>query len=123
MQKNVFGLELESCSMSPLTGFFRDGCCNTDFEDVGIHTICVIVTNEFLEFSKQVGNDLSTPIPQHNFPGLKEGDKWCLCASRWKEAFQQNMAPTVVLEATNESTLDVIPLEVLLPFAYKKKVV
>ncbi len=116
---NVFGQPIELCSTKPLTGYFRDGCCNTDDSDVGIHTVCVILTEEFLKYSKLVGNDLSTPIPQWNFPGLKPGDKWCLCAQRWLDAYKENCAPKVYLEATNERTLDLIPLEVLIQFAYK----
>lgn len=119
MQTNVFGLPLEECSNNPLTGFYRDGCCNTGKDDPGIHTVCVEVTREFLEFSASRGNDLSTPLPQYNFPGLKEGDRWCLCAARWKEAFDAGMAPKVVLEATNEKTLEIVSLEELLPFAIK----
>ena len=121
MQNNVFGLPLENCSNTPTTGFYRDGCCNTGNEDIGLHTVCVIVNNEFLEFSKTMGNDLITPLPQYDFPGLKEGDRWCLCASRWKEALEHNNAPEVVLEATNEKTLEIIPLKLLLPFAYKNR--
>ena len=116
---NVFGQPIELCSTKPLTGYFRDGCCNTDDSDVGVHTVCVILTEEFLKYSKLVGNDLSTPIPQWNFPGLKPGDKWCLCAQRWLDAYKENCAPKVYLEATNERTLDLIPLEVLIQFAYK----
>ncbi len=121
MQKNVFGLPLEACSKKPLTGFYRDGCCNTGKDDVGMHTVCVIVTTEFLEFSALAGNDLSTPMPQFNFEGLKPGDRWCLCALRWKQALEHNMAPEIVLEATNEKTLEVIPLKLMLPFAHKSE--
>ncbi|QQS50815.1 MAG: DUF2237 domain-containing protein [Bacteroidota bacterium] len=121
MQKNVFGLPLESCSKKPLTGFYRDGCCNTGKDDAGMHTVCVIVTKEFLEFSAMAGNDLSTPMPQYNFEGIKPGDHWCLCALRWKQALEHNMAPEIVLEATNEKTLEVIPLKLMLPFAHKKE--
>lgn len=120
-QRNVFGLPLEECSNDPKTGFYRDGCCNTGNDDAGVHTVCIIVTDGFLEFCRMVGNDLSTPLPQYGFPGLKEGDKWCLCAARWKEALEHNMAPEVVLEATNEKTLEIVPLKLLLPFAYKSK--
>jgi uncharacterized protein len=121
MQKNVFGMPMEACSNKPLTGFYRDGCCNTSSDDIGIHTVCIIATKEFLEFSKIVGNDLSTPLPQYNFPGVNPGDRWCLCAERWKEALKFNNAPRVDLEATNEKTLEFIPLEALLPYAYKQK--
>ena len=117
--KNVFGEDLITCSTSPLTGYFRDGCCNTDETDGGTHTVCVEVTEDFLNFSKAVGNDLSTPYPQYQFDGLKPGDKWCLCALRFKEALIHNCAPKVILEATNEKTLDFIPLEELVKFALK----
>ena len=111
--KNVLGTELEVCSMSPRTGFFRDGCCNTGKEDVGLHLVCVETTDDFLEFSKSVGNDLSTPIPDFDFPGLVGGDRWCLCALRWKEAYEAGHAPRVNLRATHMSTLEFIDLEVL----------
>lgn len=106
MARNVLGGELELCSLDPLTGWWRDGCCNTDQNDYGVHTVCVVVTDEFLEFSKSVGNDLSTPMPAHRFPGLKAGDRWCLCAARWVEAKRAGMAPDVVLEATHARTLE-----------------
>ena len=95
---NVFGQPLIACSTNPITGFFRDGCCNTNEEDFGVHTVCIVATTEFLEFSKQVGNDLSTPLPQYGFQGVKEGDKWCLCADRFKEAYDNGKAPKVLLE-------------------------
>ncbi|MGB0885213.1 MAG: DUF2237 family protein [Chitinophagales bacterium] len=117
--KNVFGEDLITCSTSPLTGYFRDGCCNTDETDGGLHTVCVEVTADFLNYSKAIGNDLSTPYPQFQFEGLKPGDKWCLCALRFKEALENNCAPKVVLEATNEKTLEIIPLDVLVKFALK----
>lgn len=104
--KNVLGDELQPCSFDPLTGFYRDGCCNTGAEDQGVHTVCVRVTDEFLEFSKSVGNDLSTPMPQYGFAGLADGDQWCLCAARWQEAFDAGRAPRVVLEATHLQTLE-----------------
>jgi uncharacterized protein (DUF2237 family) len=113
MARNVIGGELEACSFEPLTGFYRDGCCNTGAEDLGIHTVCTQVTEEFLEFSKAVGNDLSTPQPVMGFDGLKPGDRWCLCASRWKEAFDAGAAPSVVLEATHASTLEWVSLDEL----------
>ena len=119
MANNVFGEPLISCSQSPMTGYFRDGCCNTDKTDSGLHTICIIATEGFLQFSCEVGNDLSTPMPQYGFPGIKPGDKWCLCALRWKEAFQNNCAPKVVLEATHEETLEVINLNDLIKHAYR----
>jgi uncharacterized protein (DUF2237 family) len=109
--KNVLGTALEPCSYDPMTGFFRDGCCNTGAEDVGLHLVCSVMTDKFLAFSKARGNDLSTPMPMYQFPGLKEGDRWCLCALRWKEAFEAGMAPQVVLEATHISTLEFIDLE------------
>jgi uncharacterized protein (DUF2237 family) len=120
---NVFGEPLMICSAQPETGFFRDGCCNTDASDYGVHTVCAIMTDDFLAFSKAEGNDLSTPLPQYDFPGLKAGDKWCLCAQRWLDAFQNNCAPLVFLEATNEKTLELIPLETLIQFAYKPQLV
>jgi hypothetical protein len=116
---NVLGGVLEPCSTQPVTGFYRDGCCNTGAEDIGLHTVCVVLTAEFLLFSKSRGNDLSTPMPQYGFPGLKEGDRWCLCASRWKEAFEANVAPQVVLEATHAVTLHVVPLADLKQHAFR----
>jgi uncharacterized protein (DUF2237 family) len=110
---NVLGGELKPCSVSPLTGFFRDGCCNTCTQDVGSHTICVEVTQDFLEYSRFVGNDLSTPHPQFEFPGLKEGDRWCLCAARWLEAQEKGMAPRVFLNSTHVRALEIIPLNLL----------
>ncbi|MEW4565310.1 DUF2237 domain-containing protein [Bremerella sp. JC770] len=111
MAKNVLGTDLQDCSHDPLTGFFRDGCCNTGAEDVGLHLVCSEMTADFLEFSKDVGNDLSTPHPEFGFPGLKPGNRWCLCALRWKEALQAGVAPAVVLEATHISTLEFVDLE------------
>ncbi len=108
--RNVFGEPLEDCGHDPVTGFFRDGCCNTEARDFGVHTVCARVTAEFLEFSKSRGNDLSTPVPEFGFPGLKPGDSWCLCAARWQEAFEAGMAPPVRLTATHERTLDVVEL-------------
>jgi uncharacterized protein len=119
MSKNVFGEKLKSCSSKPLTGFYRDGCCNTGEDDQGVHTVCIVATAAFLEFSKQAGNDLSTPLPEFRFPGLKPGDHWCLCASRWMEAYQAGKAPLVILEATHERTLDFIELHQLVKFAWK----
>jgi len=104
--RNVFGEKLELCSIDPVTGFFRDGCCNTSSEDFGSHTVCAVMTAEFLAFSKASGNDLSTPLPQFGFPGLKPGDRWCLCAPRWQEAFAAGQAPRVVLRATHEGALE-----------------
>jgi uncharacterized protein (DUF2237 family) len=111
--RNVFGLPLEDCSHEPLTGWFRDGCCRTDAQDRGSHTVCARVTAEFLEFSKRSGNDLSTPRPESGFSGLKPGDQWCVCAARWMEAFEAGVAPPVVLEATHERSLDIVPLAAL----------
>ena len=102
---NVLGEPLEICSMRPMTGFHRDGCCNTGREDVGSHTVCAVMTAAFLDFSKSRGNDLSTPVPEVGFPGLKPGDRWCLCAPRWQEAFEANQAPRVVVRATHEAAL------------------
>ena len=107
-QKNVFGEPLESCSLRPVTGFYRTGCCETGPEDAGVHTVCVEVTAEFLAFSRSRGNDLSTPRPEFGFPGLKPGDRWCLCAARWQEAFEAGAAPRVVLAATHEATLAIV---------------
>jgi uncharacterized protein len=104
--RNVMGEKLQPCSERPKTGFFRDGCCNTSPEDVGVHTVCVVMTAEFLEFSKARGNDLSTPMPEFGFPGLKSGDRWCLCAPRWREALDAGRAPQVVLAATHEASLE-----------------
>jgi len=106
MAFNVLGTELEPCNFDPLTGFYRDGCCTTGAEDVGVHTVCVLMTEQFLEFSKRVGNDLSTPRPDLGFVGLKPGDRWCLCAARWQEAHEAGAAPRVVLEATHRATLE-----------------
>jgi uncharacterized protein len=117
--KNIFGEKLECCCTNPLTGFYRDGFCRTDASDVGTHVICAIVTKAFLEFSLSKGNDLITPKPQYNFPGLKPGDKWCLCALRWKEAFEAGVAPMVVLQATAEEVLNYIDINHLISHAYK----
>ena len=111
--KNVLGTKLLSCSQDPITGFFRDGCCNTDYSDTGLHTVCVELTQDFLEYSKQQGNDLLTPRPEYNFPGLKAGNHWCLCAGRWLEAYKAGKAPKVNLQATHEETLALIPLDIL----------
>ena len=115
--RNVFGEPLVACSMNPVTGFYRDGCCNTGLEDVGSHTICVVTTAEFLEFSKSRGNDLSTPLPNHGFAGLKTGDRWCLCAPRWQEALEAGQAPRVVLRATHEAALSYCSLADLKRYA------
>lgn len=119
MGLNVFGTELQLCCTSPMTGYFRDGYCRTMAMDTGTHVVCAVVTREFLEFTKQRGNDLSTPIPQWQFPGLKPGDKWCLCISRWLEAEQAGVAPNIVLEATSIKALDYTSLELLVKYAYR----
>ncbi len=121
--KNVLGTALESCCTDPMTGFYRDGCCNTGPGDDGVHTVCAVVTKEFLKFSKAAGNDLSTPFPQYGFPGLKPGDRWCLCATRWKEAYEAGMAPQVILASTHISTLEFVDLEALMEFAIDRPVV
>lgn len=113
MARNVLGGELYDCSIDPMTGWMRDGCCNTDAGDVGVHTVCAVMTADFLEFSASVGNDLSTPMPQYGFPGLRPGDRWCLCASRWVEAKEAGRAPQVILEATHATTLEWVSLEEL----------
>jgi len=110
---NVLGTELLPCSLDPLTGFFRDGCCNTDEHDFGTHVICARVTDAFLRFSLSRGNDLISPRPEYDFPGLKPGDRWCLCVMRWKEAFEADVAPRVVLESTHEKALEIVTLEQL----------
>lgn len=109
--KNVLGDDLETCSTDPMTGFYRDGCCNTGGEDAGLHLVCTEVTAEFLQFSKRRGNDLSTPMPMYQFPGLQPGDRWCLCVQRWKEALNAGMAPQVILESTHISALEFVDLE------------
>ena len=114
---NVFNKPLVDCCNDPLTGFFRDGQCNTCKEDFGMHTVCVLITEDFLLFSKSVGNDLSTPNIMHNFKGLKPGDKWCLCASRWKQAYDAGFAPPVYLESTHLDTLKIIEFNLLQQFA------
>jgi hypothetical protein len=116
-QKNVLGGPLQSCGDDPVTGFYRTGCCHWGPEDVGVHTVCVVTTAEFLAFSKAAGNDLSTPRPEFGFPGLKAGDRWCLCAARWKEAHAAGKAPKLVLAATHEKTLEIIPLAALKAYA------
>jgi uncharacterized protein (DUF2237 family) len=119
--RNVLGGALLSCSYDPLTGFTRDGCCRTGPDDLGSHTVCARVTDAFLEFSKGRGNDLSTPRPEYRFNGLKAGDRWCLCAARWLEAYHAGLAPPVVLEATNEAALAIVPMQALLAHAWVQK--
>ncbi len=112
-ERNVLGDELEPCSTDPLTGFFRDGCCNTGPEDRGSHTICAVVTAEFLDHQRSIGNDLSTPRPEYHFPGLVAGDRWCVTALNWARAFHDGVAAPVVLASTNEAVLNMVPLAVL----------
>ena len=114
---NVFEEPLETCSDDPLTGFYRDGCCNSGADDVGSHTVCIQATQTFLEYSRFKGNDLSTPVPEFEFPGVNPGDRWCLCAARWWEAYNQGMAPRVYLRKTHIRALEVIPLEILREYA------
>jgi uncharacterized protein len=114
---NVFGEAIETCSENPVTGFFRDGCCNTSDDDLGSHTVCVQVTQDFLEFSRFRGNDLSTPRPEFGFAGLKPGDRWCLCAARWKEAHEAGMAPRVYLRSTHKRALEIVSLRDMRAFA------
>ena len=114
---NVFDEPLIPCSQDPVTGFFRDGCCNTCNEDLGSHTVCIEVSQDFLEYSRFRGNDLSTPVPEFDFPGLQPGDNWCLCAGRWMEAHEHKMAPRVFLTKTHKKALEVIPFEILKPYA------
>jgi uncharacterized protein len=109
--KNVLGTNLEICCTSPMTGYYRDGLCNTGGQDFGMHVVCAQMTDEFLEFTKLQGNDLSTPVPEYNFPGLKKGDRWCLCAARWQEALEAGFAPPVVLAATHARALEACNLE------------
>jgi uncharacterized protein len=115
--RNVLGGALDTCSLKPMTGFFRNGCCDTNAQDVGSHTVCMVATADFLAFSKSRGNDLSTPLPEYGFPGLKPGDRWCLCAPRWQEAFEAGKAPRVVLRATQEGALQYCALADLKRFA------
>jgi uncharacterized protein (DUF2237 family) len=119
MNKNVFGEPLMLCSNSPMTGFYRDGHCTSGADDAGLHTVCALMTDEFLAFSKSMGNDLTTPMPQYGFGGLKAGDRWCLCALRWVEAWQAGKAPQIILEATSEKTLDFVSLKELVKYAWK----
>lgn len=116
-ERNVLGGELEVCGTDPLTGFFRDGCCSTGPEDQGSHTICAVVTTEFLAHQRSIGNDLSTPMPLYRFPGLQPGDRWCVTATNWARAHEAGVAAPVVLAATNAAVLDLVPLEVLSQYA------
>lgn len=117
LPKNVLGTELQLCCTSPMTGFYRDGYCRTGMSDHGLHLVCVVMTEEFLEFSKNAGNDLSTPIPEYGFPGLHPGDSWCLCVSRWKDALESGCAPQVILEATHMSSIEFVSLDELKAYA------
>ena len=112
-EKNVLGGTLDTCSLAPRTGFFRDGCCNTGPEDHGLHVVCAQVTAEFLQFARKQGNDLISPAPEYGFPGLKPGDRWCVCAATWRQAFEAGVASPVVLAATHEETLAIVPLDAL----------
>ena len=114
---NVYGKELETCCDNPKTGFFRNGMCDTCKEDLGVHTVCILATEEFLVFSKGAGNDLSTPRPEYHFTGVKPGNRWCLCAMRWKEAYEQGKAPPVFLESTHEATLKLVDFNILQQYA------
>ena len=112
-QLNIFKEPLEACSFDPVTGFFRSGCCETSQQDTGSHTVCAIMTEEFLKFSKSKGNDLSTPVPAFDFPGLNSGDRWCLCAARWLEAYEAGSAPSIIARATHRRALEIIPIEAM----------
>lgn len=122
LSKNVLGAALVPCSLDPLTGFYRDGCCETGPQDVGRHVVCARVTRAFLDFTRSRGNDLETPRPEYGFVGLKEGDRWCLCAGRWREALEAGVAPPVVLESTHEGALREVTMEALLAHAYAEGV-
>ncbi|NIH78810.1 DUF2237 family protein [Amycolatopsis viridis] len=111
--RNVLGGELEPCGTDPMTGYYRDGCCTTGDDDLGSHTVCAVVTKEFLEYQRTVGNDLSTPRPEYGFPGLQPGDRWCVVAARWRQAYEAGVAAPVVLASTHERALDIVPLEAL----------
>ena len=112
-ERNVLGGELEPCGTEPMTGFYRDGCCGSGPEDVGSHTVCAVVTAEFLDHQRRTGNDLVTPLPQYSFPGLRPGDRWCVVALRWLHAYRDGVAAPVVLASTNERALEIVPLEAL----------
>ncbi|MEE2708887.1 MAG: DUF2237 domain-containing protein [Gemmatimonadota bacterium] len=119
--ENVMGGELQICCISPMTGFYRNGWCDTGEKDLGAHTVCVVATEDFLQFSRSMGNDLSTPVPEYEFPGLKPGDKWCLCADRWQEAMEAGMAPSVILEATHKATLEYVSIDDLMKHQYREE--
>jgi uncharacterized protein (DUF2237 family) len=116
-ERNVLGEPLVSCGADPMTGFYRDGYCSCGEQDVGLHAVCAVVTEEFLEHQRSVGNDLSTPVPAYDFPGLTPGDRWCVVAVRWRQAYRDGVAPPVVLASTNERALEVVPLSVLREYA------
>ena len=116
-QTNVYGDLIEECCSNPITGFYRDGFCHTDKIDRGLHIVCALINDEFLDFSKSRGNDLSTPRPEFDFPGLKAGDSWCVCAERWKEAYEHGFAPKIYLKKTNKKTTSIIDIEILKEFA------
>jgi len=120
MAKNVWGRDLQPCSMNPKTGFYRDGCCHTGKEDRGMHTVCAVMTEEFLRFSRAMGNDLVSPRPEYDFPGLLAGNRWCLCMGRWLEALEAGCAPPVVLDATHASVVEFVDREVLLAHAWEE---
>jgi uncharacterized protein len=117
VERNVLGGPLEACGLDPITGFFRDGCCRTSPADVGSHTVCAVVSAEFLEYQLEIGNDLSTPVPQYGFPGLQPGDRWCVTARNWLRAHEAGVASYVVLAATHERAADIVPLEILQEYA------
>lgn len=117
--QNVLGGPLQPCGLDPMTGFYRDGCCETGPTDLGTHVVCAVMTADFLAFTRSRGNDLSTPRPEYRFPGLRPGDRWCLCVSRWREAYDAGVAPPVVLEATNARALDVVTLDALRAHAHR----
>ena len=122
MDKNVIGGPLDICCTNPMTGYFRDGLCRTVSHDTGTHTVCAIMTDEFLQFSASRGNDLITPIKHYQFPGLKAGDRWCLCITRWIQAEKANKAPKIILEATHEKSLEYVKLDTLVKYAFKSKI-
>jgi uncharacterized protein (DUF2237 family) len=119
-ERNVIGGRLKACCFEPRTGFYRDGLCRTGPEDTGTHVVCAVMTEEFLRFTRSRGNDLSTPLPYFNFPGLKPGDRWCLCASRWREAYKEGVAPPVILEATHEKAIEMLEFEWLLEYKHSE---
>ncbi len=121
MAINILGTELAPCSYDPMTGFTRNGCCETGPMDVGSHTVCAVMTEEFLAYTRDMGNDLSTPLPEYDFPGLKPGDRWCVCASRWEQAREANVAPPVVLESTHAKALEILSKDALIAHALEQE--